>query len=57
MIALRGTDGYELWHVRTRASISEITCDLLDVNKDGHKDCIVSGKHGTLVAINIKTGT
>ncbi len=56
VIALRGTDGFVLWKAKLQSGVTDINCEDIDVNKDGQKDCIVSGKHGTFVAINSKSG-
>ncbi|XP_070199696.1 protein FAM234A-like [Littorina saxatilis] len=56
VVALRGYDGKLLWQAQTYAEIFEINCNHVDVNKDGTKDCIVSGRLGTINAIDPKTG-
>ena len=56
VVALRGYDGKLLWQAVTYAEVFEINCNHVDVNKDGTKDCIVSGRLGTINAIDPKTG-
>ena len=53
---MRGTDGYVMWKAKMQSGVTDINCEYVDVNRDGQKDCIVSGKHGTLSAVNSKTG-
>ena len=53
---MRGTDGYVMWKTKMQSGVTDINCEDIDVNRDGQKDCIVSGKHGTFSAVNSKTG-
>lgn len=57
VIALRGYDGKELWTSSTRSASIFMNCEDFDVNKDGIKDCIVSGRQSTVQAIEPRTGT
>lgn len=56
VVALRGYDGKLLWKVDVYSEVFAINCHGIDVNKDGTKDCLASGRLGTLVAINPKNG-
>lgn len=56
VLALRGTDGHELWRIMTYSGVTDLECDMLDVNSDGRKDCIVTGKMGTVMAIDTRNG-
>ncbi|XP_062612020.1 protein FAM234B-like [Saccostrea cucullata] len=56
VIALRGYDGKLLWKVDVYSEVFAINCHGIDVNKDGTYDCLASGRLGTLVAIDPKTG-
>lgn len=56
LIGLRGKDGRELWRVNTDSAVFLMNCEHIDVNQDGKTDCIVSGRQGTIAAINPKTG-
>ncbi|CAF2112905.1 unnamed protein product [Rotaria magnacalcarata] len=53
---IRGYDFSILWSFRVKASIFEIVCDIIDVNNDGYRDCIGSGRQGTLVAFDPRLG-
>lgn len=56
LVALRGYDGKQLWRLSTKSSIVYIHCDQLDVDQDGQFDCLVSGYHATLYAIDPRKG-
>ncbi|XP_005105920.2 protein FAM234A [Aplysia californica] len=56
VVALRGYDGKLLWKVSTYAEIFEVNCNLIDANGDGLKECVASGRLGTIYAIDIRTG-
>ncbi|XP_064608060.1 protein FAM234B-like [Liolophura sinensis] len=56
LVGLRGKDGQELWRVNTESAVFLMNCEHIDVNQDGKTDCIVSGRQGTIAAINPKTG-
>ena len=49
-------DGTELWRRELQAKPHRHDCNLIDVNQDGLKDCIVVGHEGLLTAIDPKTG-
>ena len=56
LLALRPEDGAELWRLELEAKPLKHDCNLVDVNNDGFKDCIVMGERGLLAAIDPKTG-
>lgn len=56
LVALRGADGQELWRISVHAPIFELTCGLIDVNKDGHADCLAAGRLSTLLAFDPRNG-
>ena len=56
LLALRPEDGSELWRQELEAKPLKHDCNLVDVNNDGLKDCIVAGERGLLAAIDPKTG-
>ncbi|XP_041362611.1 protein FAM234B-like [Gigantopelta aegis] len=56
LIALRGYDGKELWRSPTHSGVLFVKCNEIDVNQDGQPDCIVTGRHGTTQAVDIRTG-
>ncbi|XP_067662183.1 protein FAM234B-like isoform X2 [Haliotis asinina] len=55
VLALRGTDGKELWRIPTRSEVMLMMCDI-DVNLDGAKDCIVTGRQSTVQAVDLRKG-
>ena len=52
IMALNGRNGKLLWTIWTRVEVFAIQCEKLDINKDGHKDCIAAGRMGTLQAFD-----
>lgn len=56
LLALRGTDGSVIWKAPVKLELIFINCEEFDVNLDGQKDCIVTGRQSTLQAIDSKTG-
>ena len=56
VIALRGHDGKMLWKVKSYSEVFALNCHGIDVNKDGTKDCIATGRLATIQAINPKNG-
>ena len=52
VVALRGSDGKELWQVGTHHEVFNINCDTIDINGDGTKDCLCSGRMATFLAID-----
>lgn len=53
---IRGYDFTILWSFRIKESIFELVCDLLDMDGDGHRDCVGAGRQGTIVAFNPRRG-
>ena len=53
---IRGYDFAVLWSFRIKESIFELVCDLIDMDRDGHGDCIGAGRQGTVVAFNARRG-
>ena len=56
VMALDGRTGERLWLYPAEASIFAIACGLLDGNKDGVMDCLVSGRSSQLHLVDAKTG-
>ncbi|RUS90942.1 hypothetical protein EGW08_001339 [Elysia chlorotica] len=56
LVALGGLDGAELWRCQTRSTILYSACADLDVNDDDLTDCVVSGRHATLQAVDVMSG-
>ena len=56
LIALRGYDGKELWRMPTHSGVLFVKCGEVDVNQDGRYDCIVTGRHGTIHAVDTFVG-
>lgn len=52
-----GNSGKVGWYTRETRIPTEINCHMLDVNRDGQKDCLVSGSEGLLAALNPLSGT
>ena len=42
--------------MRTYSGVTDLKCEEIDVNNDGRKDCIATGRMGTVLAICIKNG-
>lgn len=57
VLLIVGSSGKVGWFTRENRIPTDINCNLIDVNKDGQKDCIVSGADGLLAALNPLTGT
>ena len=55
IIALRGLDGKRLWEIKTKSEIFEINCGI-NISKNGHLDCLASGRKNTFLAFNPKNG-
>ena len=56
IIALRGNDSMLLWSLRVHMQLFEMNCGIVDINKDGKPDCIGTGRFGTVVAFDPRTG-
>ncbi|CAF0763244.1 unnamed protein product [Adineta ricciae] len=52
MYGIRGYDFSILWSFRMKESIFELVCDLIDLNNDGHRDCIGAGRQASVVAFD-----
>lgn len=57
VLLIVGNSGKVGWYTRETRIPTEINCGLLDVNRDGQKDCLVSGSEGLLAALNPLSGT
>ncbi|CAK1547035.1 unnamed protein product [Leptosia nina] len=57
VLLIVGNTGKVGWYTRESRIPMEINCNLLDVNKDAQKDCIISGTEGLLAALNPLSGT
>lgn len=55
-MAFSGSNGASLWRIPARASVFELKCPEVDVDFDGINDCFASGRFGTLIAFNPRTG-
>ncbi|KAK3087336.1 hypothetical protein FSP39_004814, partial [Pinctada imbricata] len=56
IIALRGYDGEELWRRNVYSEIFALNCHGVDVDKDGRYECIATGRLGTIIAVDVRTG-
>ena len=56
LLALRPTDGAEVWRRRLAGQPRKHDCNLVDLNGDGKKDCLVIGEGGLLTAIDPYSG-
>ena len=56
LVALRGNDSVQLWSTPTHAGLIELLCGKVDVNGDGRMDCIGTGRLGTALAFDPRTG-
>lgn len=57
VVQVVGLSGKVGWFTRITKIPTEIDCKLLDVNRDGQRDCIVSGTEGLLEALDPLSGT
>ncbi|CAG9786304.1 unnamed protein product [Diatraea saccharalis] len=57
VLLIVGNSGKVGWYTRENRIPTEINCHLIDVNRDGQKDCIISGSEGLLAALNPLSGT
>jgi len=53
---IRGYDFSILWSFRVKQSIFELVCDKIDIDDDGYRDCIGTGRQATLVAFDPRNG-
>lgn len=52
LIALNGHNGSQLWSLKIRAEAFALNCEDFDINKDGKKDCIATGRKGLIAAFD-----
>ena len=51
-LAIDAATGEQIWRRSLYAEPSAHACDLLDIDSDGNKDCIVVGAKGLMAALN-----
>jgi hypothetical protein len=56
LLALRPEDGAEVWRQELEAKPYKHDCNLVDLNGDGLRDCVVVGARGLFNAVDPKTG-
>lgn len=56
IIAIEGPTGKERWRLSLHATPTSSICDAIDVNSDGHPECIIIGDNGLLTAVDPKKG-
>ena len=56
LLALDGRDGTKLWDIGIKEEVFAIQCGKLDINGDGHNDCIVAGRMSALYSIDLIKG-
>lgn len=56
VLAVDGRSGNPIWNISTYSEIFELNCGNIDINKDGHKDCVGAGRKGSFVAFDPLTG-
>ncbi|XP_033117726.1 protein FAM234B-like isoform X2 [Anneissia japonica] len=54
--AVDGKNGSLLWETSCRSDIFAMNCGNLDIDGDGHNDCLLAGRAAQLYAINSRTG-
>ncbi|XP_038048308.1 uncharacterized protein LOC119722328 isoform X2 [Patiria miniata] len=52
IMALDGRNGTRLWTIYTEVEVFAIQCGKLDINQDGHMDCVAAGRMATLHGID-----
>ncbi|XP_060559392.1 uncharacterized protein LOC132719615 [Ruditapes philippinarum] len=52
IIAVSGINGSQLWSLKTRSEVFAMNCEDFDINKDGKKDCVVTGRTGQISAFD-----
>jgi hypothetical protein len=52
IIAVSGINGSQLWSLKTRSEVFAMNCEDFDINKDGTKDCVVTGRTGQISAFD-----
>lgn len=57
LYALRGYDGHPLWKLNVASNfIINMNCVDFDINGDGYRDCILTGRMGLVQAVNVLKG-
>ncbi|GIY06033.1 uncharacterized protein CDAR_24631 [Caerostris darwini] len=56
LMAIKESDGKESWRLHLHSLPASSICNVIDVNSDGIKECLVIGNDGLLVAIDVKKG-
>ncbi|GFT01138.1 uncharacterized protein NPIL_214741 [Nephila pilipes] len=56
LLAIQESNGKESWRLHLHSTLSSSLCNLIDVNSDGVKECLVIGNDGLLAAIDVKKG-
>lgn len=56
IVALRGNDSHQLWMTKTHFGLFELNCGKIDIDRDGHADCIGTGRLASVVAFNPRNG-
>ncbi|GIY68312.1 uncharacterized protein CEXT_220901 [Caerostris extrusa] len=56
LIAIKESNGKESWRLHLHSLPVSSICNVIDVNSDGIKECLVIGNDGLLVAIDVKKG-
>ncbi|XP_014367571.2 protein FAM234B [Papilio machaon] len=57
VLLIVGNTGEVGWFTREKRIPTQINCNLIDVNKDRQKDCLVAGTEGLLATLNALSGT
>lgn len=56
LIAIDGPTGKERWRLSLHSTPTSSICDIIDVNSDGHPECIIIGNNGLLTAVDLRKG-
>lgn len=56
LLLVVGNSGKVGWFVSEKRQPRELDCGLIDVNRDGRKDCLMSGERGLLAAVEPLSG-
>ncbi|PRD35216.1 UNVERIFIED_CONTAM: hypothetical protein NCL1_12221 [Trichonephila clavipes] len=57
LLAVQESNGKESWRLHLHSALSSSLCNVIDVNSDGIKECLVIGNDGLLAAIDVKKGS
>lgn len=52
LMALNGHNGSQIWSLKVRSDAFVMNCQEFDINKDGKKDCIGTGRMGLITAFD-----